>query len=445
MRIMLVEPNGTGGLAHFAHQLCTALAGQGAEVVLVTAANYELAGLARGFRVDPCLKLWSIHGEGEGNADGGRLWRVTRTLRRIPRALRFAAAWQGVVGRIAGYRPDVVVFSIMHFPFQWVFLEQLRRRGLTLTQICHEFQGRDGDGPGPGAAALAWMERRLYGCFSAIMFLAEDTRASFLSRFPGLAVPTAVIPHGTQDLFTADPACMDRLRRRYGVAEGERVILFFGTIRPSKGLPDLVDAFALLDGRVRARTRLVIAGFPSKHMDMQDLRRRIAGHGLSDAVVLDLRYLPNEEMGSLICLGDVVVFPYRNATQSGALYLAYAFARPVVATTVGGLAESLEDGVTGLGVPPADPAALSAAIARLLDDPAHALSLGETGRQRSRAANAWPRVAEAVLAVQVPLLPPRAKPSPFPNPDAAGDGSGQNGPVATSGQRRARQDGPCRG
>ncbi|WP_119680739.1 glycosyltransferase family 4 protein [Indioceanicola profundi] len=400
MRIVLVEPNGTGGLAHFAHQLCTALAAAGADVVLITSCNYELAQAPRNFQLEPCMRLWSIHEDRPPTA--GLLGKALRRIRRVRRALRFARVWQELVARIRALEPDVAMFSIIHFPFQWIYLDQLRRAGIRMTQICHEFEARDSRRSVPADWLRVRMFRRVYGNFSAIMFLSQDTRSAFLAQYPEVRVSTPVMPHGTQDLFSADPDCIDRLRQSYGIGKADRVVLFFGTLRPSKGVPELIEAFAMLPDRTR--TRLLIAGYPNKHMDTDELRRRIERLGLGGEVVLDLRYLPNEEIGSLISLGDVVAFPYRNATQSGVLYLAYAFSRPIVATQVGGLAEDLEDGVTGLGVPAGDTAALSAAIARLLDDRELAARLGAAGHDKARARNSWSQIARTVLDIHAPLV-----------------------------------------
>jgi glycosyltransferase involved in cell wall biosynthesis len=100
----------------------------------------------------------------------------------------------------------------------------------------------------------------------------------------------------------------------------------------------------------------------------------------------------------------VVVFPYRSATASGVLALAQSLARPVVATAVGGLAEAVEPGVTGLLVPPGDPDALARALEAMLADPEVAAAMGARGHEAATGARSW----DAVAARLEPLLAPQA-------------------------------------
>lgn len=88
----------------------------------------------------------------------------------------------------------------------------------------------------------------------------------------------------------------------------------FGGLRPSKGVPELIEAFALL--RDRPDTRLIVAGYPSREFDAEAQIARVETLGLSDRVTFDLRYLPMGELGALIRRADVVAFPYRSATSA---------------------------------------------------------------------------------------------------------------------------------
>jgi glycosyltransferase involved in cell wall biosynthesis len=108
-------------------------------------------------------------------------------------------------------------------------------------------------------------------------------------------------------------------------------------------------------------------------------------------VELDLRYVPDEELTDLLARHHLVVLPYRSATQSGIVPLAHAAGRPVVATAVGGLVESVRDGVDGVLVPPDDAAALADGLERAAVDLA-ALAAGAAAVSTS-----WDDVATAVL------------------------------------------------
>lgn len=398
MRVFVVETDGAGGMIHYAYQLCTALAANGAEVTLVTSRQYELAHLPHSFAVEARLRLWPNIEAAPGPV--GRGGRVSRRLahraRRGWRALRFAREWARLTSYLLAERPDVIQFAIIRFPFQEIFLRRLRRGGLYLAQVCHEYEFRESGHPLIRRLTARWA-RRVYPSFSAMFLHSKADRERFLSLYPVERERTHLIPHGNEFLFPrlVDPGG-DR-RARYGLPSGRPVALFFGGLRPSKGIPDLLEAFALACEEVEAS--LVIAGNPAYGVTAEDLEAEARRLGIADSVVVDARYLALEEIGPLLRTATVVVLPYRTATASGALQMAYAFGRPVVATAVGGLPEAVEEGVTGLLVPPADPPALARALVKLLSDPDEALRMGAMGRAAAEARYSWEPIAATILSV----------------------------------------------
>jgi glycosyltransferase involved in cell wall biosynthesis len=143
-----------------------------------------------------------------------------------------------------------------------------------------------------------------------------------------------------------------------------RVLLFFGFVREYKGLDVLLEAVALVHRQIPV-TLLVVGEFWEDPHKYRQLIRRL---GLDKAVIVVERYVPNEEVGRYFAAADLVVQPYRSATGSGICQLAYGYGRPVIATSVGSLAEVIEDNVNGRLVPPLDAAALSQAIMDSLDE-----------------------------------------------------------------------------
>ena len=120
-------------------------------------------------------------------------------------------------------------------------------------------------------------------------------------------------------------------------------ILFFGTIRKYKGLGTLLQALSLLKQEMEFRA--TIAG--EFYIDPAPYRQMAENEGLSDWLTWNSRYVPNEEVSRLFRQADLVVLPYRDATQSGVVPLAYQFDVPVIASDVGGLSELVVDGKTG--------------------------------------------------------------------------------------------------
>jgi len=137
--------------------------------------------------------------------------------------------------------------------------------------------------------------------------------------------------------------------------------------------------------------------------DEAPLRAQAAAAG--DSVRLLSRYVPDDEVEALFRAADVVVLPYRSATQSGVTHVAYALGVPVITTDVGGLAETVKPDETGLVVPPGDPAALADAIARYFER-GFAPRLRE-GVQRVREAHSWDALATQTLELVDALAPGR--------------------------------------
>jgi len=137
------------------------------------------------------------------------------------------------------------------------------------------------------------------------------------------------------------------------------LLLFCGLVRPYKGLDVLLDAMAIV---VRERPlHLLVAGEFWQGGEAQ-YRQQIDQLGLNDCVTIWNEYLPDEQLAACIDRADVVVLPYRSATQSAVIQLAFGRGKPVITTNVGGLAEVVANGRTGLIVPSEDPPRLADAI-----------------------------------------------------------------------------------
>ncbi|MEM7042506.1 MAG: glycosyltransferase family 4 protein [Pseudomonadota bacterium] len=163
------------------------------------------------------------------------------------------------------------------------------------------------------------------------------------------------------------------IAKREGLAPrpktGRRNILFFGRIMAYKGLPVLLDA-ARMAKTALPDLHLVIAG---RGPALDDLRPRIEGDGCE----LHDGFVPDGEVTQLFLDTELVVLPYIEASQSGILALAAAFGKPAVVSDVGEIGDLVRSTGMGLVVPPNDPAALAAAIERVLTNPSLAAELAE--------------------------------------------------------------------
>jgi len=306
---------------------------------------------------------------------------------RDPRRLRHLPVVADVAASVGA---DLVHFQQSVDP--WFNLTQLRgRHRLPDVMTVHDVAPHPGDRTTvPGGHLTLRTQRRAMDRF---IVHSAPLRLDLVRRWRIRAEKVDVVPHGELGRLyrrlagrrTGADATSGRQRRPGNV-------LFFGRVWPYKGLDRLVQAMNLL-AETRPGLVLTIAG---------------EGHGL-DAYrravrpplavrVLD-RYVEQDEVSELFAEADVVCLPYLEASQSGVHALACGLGVPVVASAVGGLASAVRDGCDGLLVPPGDVAALAAALARVLDDPALRVRLASGATARAVGDLDWGTIADTTLEV----------------------------------------------
>jgi D-inositol-3-phosphate glycosyltransferase len=152
-------------------------------------------------------------------------------------------------------------------------------------------------------------------------------------------------------------------RKQLGITD-EKVIMFFGYIRPYKGLHVLIDAMKIV--KQTMNIRLLVCG--EYYGDEDKYRTHIKDAGIEDVTTVFSDYIPNEKVHIFFSAADVVVQPYISATQSAIAQIAYFFSSPIIATNVGALPEVVINEKSGLIVPPNDPNALAEAIIRFYNE-----------------------------------------------------------------------------
>lgn len=303
-------------------------------------------------------------------------------------------SWWRAARRIAALRPDVWLLAwwVPFFaPMALGLCALLRPRGLKPVFVCHNVLPHEGAGPITRLLLRTVLSRgrgwivHARADEEALRALLPERRLR-AGRLRRVLLPT--FPLGG----TARPP-REAARRRFGLPPEAPVLLFFGFVRPYKGLDVLVEALPALRAALPALRLLVAGEFWSSPAP---LRARADELRVADALRIEDRYLSEEEAALAFAAADLVVLPYREATQSAVLTVAFDRGLPVVASAVGGLPDAVEQGVTGLLVPPDDPAALAEAILRYFREP------GLAARLRAGVAAAGPRFdgRDAVAAVE---------------------------------------------
>lgn len=176
------------------------------------------------------------------------------------------------------------------------------------------------------------VRRRLFSLVDRIVVLSENTRSELLKSNPEHQGKVIVVPLGAHAIAAGTMQVPPEIDGDTG-----QFVLFFGRLDKQKGIGTLLSAARSFDDHIKT----VIAG----NGVLSSLERRLLGECRN--VTLINRYILDQEMEWLFRHCGVVVLPYRDATQSGVLPIAYFFGRPVVASDIPGIREFVDDGVTG--------------------------------------------------------------------------------------------------
>ena len=179
-------------------------------------------------------------------------------------------------------------------------------------------------------------------------------------------MPRVLSPHPLFDAF-GDAVPREQALQDLGLDPDDRYLLFFGFIREYKGLDLLIEALEVLKKRDFG-AKLIIAG--EFYDDKERYMNLIDRAGVSDRIIMHDHFISNSEVKTYFNAADLVVQPYKTATQSGVTQIAYHFDKPMVVTNVGGLPEMCPDGKVGYVVEP-KAGAIASAIERFYTDTDH--------------------------------------------------------------------------
>jgi glycosyltransferase involved in cell wall biosynthesis len=257
-------------------------------------------------------------------------------------------SWMKTSKMITEFSPMAVIvpwWSVFWTPCFGAITRSLRRKNIKILFICHNVIEHEAS---PWKALLT--QRVLSYGTSFLVHTTEDAE-NLATIFPNATIGIHPLP-----LFTHFPSARGILARRARLE-----LLFFGFIRPYKGLDVLIDAIHLLKDE---NIFLTVAGeWWQKDLE---LRRRISDQSVRERIEIIDRYVSGQDTAELFARSDYVVLPYRSATGSAIIPLAYRYGKPVIATRVGGLPNVVDEGLTGYLVVPENANALADTIRSIL-------------------------------------------------------------------------------
>ncbi len=369
MRVHVVDPSSF--TRPYDHGLCAALARAGAEVELITCPFPY--GTVPPPDVYVLREQFYRHARGAG---GSRLRRLTKLAEHVPDMLR--------------YRRSAGAADVVHF--QWLDVQWLDRYllpGRPLVLTAHDLLPRE---PRPGQVRA---QRRLYDLADALVVHSEYGRRRLIEMRGLDPRKVHVVHHGAFEHLTRAPGEQPLAPELQQVVDP--VVLFFGLLRPYKGLDVLLEAWRGVTG-----AELWIVG--RSLIDVAPLRAQAP-----PGVRFVTRFVSDAELPAYFRRADAVVLPYSRTErfdQSGVLAISLAFAKPTIVSDVGGFPEVAAAGAAAL-VPAGDPVALRQTLTGVLGDEAGRERLARGAAAAASGPYSWDEAARKTLHLYRELLQAR--------------------------------------
>jgi len=420
LRIAIYDPSGRGGICHYTFQLAESLAEIGCDVTVITTETYELKDLARNFKVrilfkKSWLKSWLVKIMPQNPRQNDNVISLlenhvaagesqNRRIADFLKNLRLRIIFSKAVLALLWSRPHLI-------HFQWLangrgdlyFIKLLKLFGFKIVYTAHDLLPHDMDIP-----ENRRFFQNVYELADRLIVHADNIKEEMIGIFDIDPIKIYVIPHGSNTLFfSQNGASKQAARDRLGIPLDKKVILFFGLIKPYKGLEYLLEAFKEIKEQVE-NVMLVIAGRVADEDTAVYYHycKLLTEFADNSAVRCVTEYIPFDEVGYFFSTTDVVVLPHVKPSQSGVLLSAIAAGKPVVVTDAGGLSEVVNNAQIGFVVPPKDAKALAKATIKILKTPGLLEQMGREAKILADTTYSWKTVATTTINVYQTLNSP---------------------------------------
>jgi glycosyltransferase involved in cell wall biosynthesis len=350
--------------------------------------NIEPRLLAASYYLDP--EYFNKHGlrNQPGFLDVVAKMRLrNQTARRFLMLVESCINMMALTAQFAMTKPDVLHIQwiplVQKLPFDFWFMKFVRKCGIKIVYTVHNVLPHDtGD-------KFRRVYQRVYSEADALICHNKEAKSQLEREF---SIPPGriwTIPHGPLFHDVLVPRVADS-RRRLDIPDDVCVVLMQGMLKRYKGVEFLLDTWP----EVRTRcvsAQLIIAGSAEKNYE-EELRAKILTLGIQDSVRLDFRYVSDEDLTDYYQASDIVVYPYKSITASGALMTGLSFAKAVIATDLAAFQEILTDGENSALVRFGDIPGLAKTLCRLIQEPSERVRLG-IAAGRAAANRSWPVIA----------------------------------------------------
>ena len=252
-------------------------------------------------------------------------------------------SWRKTAYKIIDIDPDLVLFRFWLPFFAPAFsgvAKKIRKYSdATIMVIC------DNIIPHEERLLDTRLTKRFFGFIDSFIVLSKKVENELLSFVPEAKYKYS--PHPIYSIFN-NTLSKEQAKAELKIAT-KKVLLFFGLIREYKGLDILINAMEKIKTELEDYTLLIVGECYENENKYTELIKKA---GITDNVKCHYSFIPDNEVGKYFSAADVVVLPYKTASQSGIVQIAYHFDTPVIVSNVGGLPEIVDEGKTGYCVEP---------------------------------------------------------------------------------------------
>lgn len=316
-KIAIIEPvGGHGGMNYYDFGLAGGLAKAGCQVRVYTC---EKTIVPQGLPFECVLAFVGVYGS------GNKFFRAAKFFVGLARSVFDAKAWGANVAHFHFFHCGALESAMVGFA---------KLAGLKVVVTVHDVESFAGDHS--GRRSLSVLSKA-----DALIAHNQVSKSELVDKIGVDASIVSVVPHGNYIEFSTDDIDKCSARERLGFPTDVPILLFFGQIKEVKGLEYAIEAASLLKKR-GVDFRLVVAGKVWK-ASFEKYQAMIDGLDISDKVIKDIRYIPDEEALCFYAAADLVVLPYKKIYQSGVLLMAMSLGVPVVASDLPGMCEVVKD------------------------------------------------------------------------------------------------------
>lgn len=371
-----INPEGHTGLAYPDYGLCNALSELGIDITYVTCKEYPLAHLPHSFKV-ACFFIGET--KLKVHTALAYMWKIIEL---------YICLWHKHTAILYIEAPRIPLIDLL-------FFLGVKARGLQLVLMIHDVCPLD-------TRLRLFMLPALYRLANKLVVFTQNAKAELIERYGICGAKITIVPQGSfRHLTQTHQYSMKSAREELRIPASGKVILSFGVLRKSKGQSNLVSAMPSVI-RAIPEAILVVAG-KSTRDEQDELENLISQLGIEDNVLLDARFIPDEELPVYFAAADLVALPYLSSYHSSVLEVAYSFGKPIVASRVGGLIECVEEGKTGLLVTPGDVQELADSLICALEDNDTLSKMGRAAYEYSQKNSSWMVAAQRLITLHQSL------------------------------------------